>query len=126
MWIGCIPHWARRPIAGGGDAGNIIEGEQHLALPNCGWPPGESIWVLDHGSRAAIPRSRRVRHPCGQDEADLARDLHDSRRVRHLDHDDEQAPIPFDVRNGSDWRDDDRHDCIACACDEHPRESWIR
>ena len=79
-----------------------------------------------HGSRASIPHSRRDRHGGGQDEADLARDLHDSRRVRHLDHDDEQAPIPFDVRYGSDRRDDDRNDCAACACDEHPRASWIR
>ena len=79
-----------------------------------------------HGARASIPRSRRVRHPCGQDEVDLTRDLYHSHRVRHLDHDDEQAPIPFDVRNSSKWRDDDRHDCLARACDEHPRASRIR
>ena len=79
-----------------------------------------------HGSRASIPRSRRVRHPRGQDEDDLARDLYHSQRLRHLDHDDEQAAVPFDVRYGSKRRDDDRHDCVACACDEHPRESWIR
>ena len=78
------------------------------------------------GSRASIPHSRRDRHGGGQDEDDLTRHLYHSNRVRHLDYDDEQAPIPFDVRYGSDRRDDDRHDCLARACDEHPRESWIR
>ena len=78
------------------------------------------------GSRASIPRSRRVRHPRGQDGDDLARDLYHSNRVRYCDHDDEQAAVPLDVRYGSDRRDDDRHDCAACACDEHPRASWIR
>ena len=79
-----------------------------------------------YGSRSSIPRSRRVRQPCGQDEDDLARDLYDSRRICRRDHDDGQTPISLDVRNGSDRRDDDRHDCLARACDEHPRASWIR
>ena len=78
------------------------------------------------GSRSSIPRSRYVRQPCGQDRNDLARHLYHSRRICDINYDGRQAPIPFDVRNGSDRRDDDRHDCIACACDEHPRESWIR
>ena len=79
-----------------------------------------------HGTRASIPSSRLVRHGCDQDQADLARHLYHSRRVRHIDHDDEQAAVPFDVRYCSDRRDDDRHDCLARACNEHPRASWIR
>ena len=38
-WIGCVPSWATMNIA--------IIGEENLGLPNCGTPPGESVWVLD-------------------------------------------------------------------------------
>ena len=118
-----------------------------LGTSACRWWDGYSKWYsrgrksrtaqLRHSPRrerlgaryvpcASIPSSRLVRHGCDQDQADLARDLYDSRRVRHRDHDDGQTPIPLDVRYCSKRRDDDRHDCVARACDEHPRASWIR
>ena len=39
IWIGCIPLWATSHSA--------VRGEENLDIPNCGSPPGESVWVLD-------------------------------------------------------------------------------
>ena len=39
MFIGCLPSWAT--------ATSAVRGEENLGLPNCGSPPGESVWVLD-------------------------------------------------------------------------------
>ena len=39
MWIGCVPGWAT--------SNSAVLGEEDLALPSCGTPPGESVWVLD-------------------------------------------------------------------------------
>ena len=39
MFIGCLPSWAT--------ATSAVQGEENLGLPDCGSPPGESVWVLD-------------------------------------------------------------------------------
>ena len=40
MFIGCLPSWATSNSA-------VVQGGWGLGLPNCGSPPGESVWVLD-------------------------------------------------------------------------------
>ena len=53
MWIGCVPSWAT--------ATSAVRGEENLPLPNCGSPPGESVWELD--TTLAPPSPLTVRPP---------------------------------------------------------------
>ena len=94
MWIGCVPGWAT--------SNSAVMGEEDLALPACSSPPRESVWVLDAVLDPSSPVRGEFGNPAAKTKMTLRATYTIPTEYVTSTTTDEQAPIPFDVRYGSE------------------------